>query len=217
MALSFLLGFAAAAILLQVIRIAVNSWQHSRNAQKLGCGNVPSYPCKDPLGIDTLKQGLAADKAKLIPELAEKRTKVISEQENRYVTTFSIRNLGRTHISTIDPKNVQAILATQFKDFELGVFRRYSLHPLLGTGVVSHMLKLVHCVSLIPVVLMCSSSPPTERNGPDLAVCFGLSLPASKSVNWIWKKSMCKRLCKLCPLRPTDGPPQPTSRPSSSA
>ncbi|KAJ5787144.1 Cytochrome P450 E-class CYP52 [Penicillium paradoxum] len=135
MALSFILGFAAAAIVLQVIRMTINSWQHSRNATKLGCGGVPAYPCKDPFGIDTLKQGLAADKVKLIPELAERRNRVISEQENRYVTTFSLLNLGRTHISTIDPKNIQAILATQFKDFELGAARRSALHPLLGTGV----------------------------------------------------------------------------------
>ncbi|KAF4766862.1 hypothetical protein N7455_005527 [Penicillium solitum] len=135
MALSFVLGFAAAALVLQVIRMVFNSWQHSRNAKSLGCGSVPLYPCKDPLGIDNLKQSLAADKAKLVPELAEERVKVISDQESRYVTTFSIRNLGRTHIFTIDPKNIQALLATQFKDFELGSVRRLSLHPLLGTGI----------------------------------------------------------------------------------
>ncbi|KAJ6179432.1 hypothetical protein N7519_009893 [Penicillium mononematosum] len=99
MALSFVLGFAAAAVVLQVIRMVFNSWQHSRNAKKLGCGSVPI------------------------------------NQENRYVTTFSIRNLGRTHIFTIDPKNIQAVLATQFKDFELGSVRQISMHPLLGTGI----------------------------------------------------------------------------------
>jgi hypothetical protein len=139
MTLTFVLGFAAAAIVLQVIRMVVNSWQHSRNAKSLGCGSVPLYPCKDPFGIDNLKQSLAADKENVVPELAEKRIEVISAQENRYVTTFSIRNLGRTHLFTIDPKNIQAVLATQFKDFELGSVRRDSLHPLLGTGIVSHM------------------------------------------------------------------------------
>lgn len=147
MALSFVLGFAAAALVLQVIRMVFNSWQHSRNAKSLGCGSVPLYPCKDPLGIDNLKQSLAADKAKLVPELAEERVKVISDQESRYVTTFSIRNLGRTHIFTIDPKNIQALLATQFKDFELGSVRRLSLHPLLGTGIVSHAIPYLFSIS----------------------------------------------------------------------
>ncbi|CAG8301096.1 unnamed protein product [Penicillium salamii] len=135
MTASFILGFTAAAIVLQVIRMIVNSWQQSRHAKSLGCGSVPLYPCKDPFGINNLKQSLAADKENLVPELAEKRINVISEQENRYVTTFSIRNLGRTHLFTIDPKNIQALLATQFKDFELGSVRRDSMHPLLGTGI----------------------------------------------------------------------------------
>lgn len=142
MTATFIIGFAAAAIVLQVIRMIVNSWQHSRNAKRLGCGSVPHYPCKDPIGINNLKQSLAADKENLVPELAEKRVDIISEQENRYVTTFSITNLGRTNLFTIDPKNIQAVLATQFKDFELGSVRRSSMHPLLGTGIVSHMQDL---------------------------------------------------------------------------
>ncbi|KAJ5963665.1 Cytochrome P450 E-class CYP52 [Penicillium vulpinum] len=135
MTLSFVLVFAAAAIVLQAIRLAFNLWQHSRNAKRLGCRDVPMYPCKDPFGIDTLRQSLIADKAKLVPQLTEERVKIISDQENRYVSTFAIRNLGRTHILTVDPKNIQAILATQFKDFELGSMRRRSVHPLLGTGI----------------------------------------------------------------------------------
>lgn len=185
MALAFVLSFAAAAVVLQVIRMVFNSWQHSRNAKSLGCGSVPMYPSKDPFGIDNLKQSLVADKAKVVPELAEERVKIISEQEKRYVTTFSIRNLGRTHLFTIDPKNIQALLATQFKDFELGSVRRISLHPLLGTGIVSHVLFLLYSLSLRLWVLTVYSSPPMERNGADPVAYFGLSLPASRSVNWI--------------------------------
>ncbi|OGE53674.1 hypothetical protein PENARI_c007G02178 [Penicillium arizonense] len=135
MALTFIVGFAAAAIVLQVIRMVINSWQHSRNAKKLGCGSLPVYPCKDPIGIDTLKQSLAAAKENTVPDLAEKRFEVMAEQENRFVTTFMLRNLGRDGILTIDPKNIQAVLATQFKEFELGDSRRRALHPLLGTGI----------------------------------------------------------------------------------
>jgi hypothetical protein len=182
---SFILGFAAAAIVLQAIRMVINSWQHSRNAKKLGCGSVPLYPCKDPLGIDSLKQSLAADKAKLIPELAEKRIKVISEQEDRYVTTYAIKNLGRTHITTVDPKNIQALLATQFKDFELGSGRRASLHPLLGTGIVSHMPNLLVSTINSKFYANCiNSSLLMEKNGPDLVVYSDLSSLASRSVNW---------------------------------
>jgi hypothetical protein len=44
-------------------------------------------------------------------------------------------------------ENVQAVLATQFKDFELGSVRQISMHPLLGTGIVSHMLAFCTCSS----------------------------------------------------------------------
>ncbi|KAJ5654749.1 hypothetical protein N7490_001752 [Penicillium lividum] len=135
MALTFIVGFATAAFVLQIIRMVINSWQIARNAKRLGCGNLPRYPCKDPIGINTLKQSLVAVKEETLPELAEKRFEVMAKQESRYVTTFMIRNLGRDGIFTIDPKNIQAILATQFKEFELGDSRRRAMHPLLGTGI----------------------------------------------------------------------------------
>lgn len=42
--------------------------------------------------------------------------------------------LGRFAVSTMDPENIKAILATQFKEFGLGN-RKLQLHPLLGEGV----------------------------------------------------------------------------------
>jgi cytochrome P450 len=39
------------------------------------------------------------------------------------------------NIYTCDPKNIQAILATRFQDFELGETRRQSFFPLLGNGI----------------------------------------------------------------------------------
>jgi hypothetical protein len=139
MAYTFVLGFTAAAVIIQIIRTVLASWQHSCKARELGCGSLPLLPCKDFIGIDTLKQSLAADKKKIFPELSTRRIEVVSEKEGRYVTTYGLRNVGHNLVFTVDPKNVQAILATQFKDFEVGEARRHSIHPLLGTGIVSHM------------------------------------------------------------------------------
>ncbi|KAJ5232375.1 hypothetical protein N7468_005331 [Penicillium chermesinum] len=135
MSFTFVLGFAAAAVVLQLLRLVVNSWYHARKAQSLGCGSLPRYPCKDPFGIGTLRESMAADKEKRIPELSEQRVQLMADRENRFVTTFITRNLGNDIIFTIEPRNVQAVLATQFKDFELGGVRRLSMHPLLGTGI----------------------------------------------------------------------------------
>ncbi|KAJ6153483.1 hypothetical protein N7497_007802 [Penicillium chrysogenum] len=49
---------------------------------------------------------------------------------NTYKQTFLSRNL----ITTIEPENVKAILATQFKDFSLGT-RHQQFYPLLGDGI----------------------------------------------------------------------------------
>ncbi|USP73415.1 translation initiation factor if-2 [Curvularia clavata] len=45
--------------------------------------------------------------------------------------------MGVEGIFTIEPKNIQAILATQFKDFGLGKVRNRNFSPLLGHGIFS--------------------------------------------------------------------------------
>jgi len=39
---------------------------------------------------------------------------------------------------TVDPKNIQAVLATQFHDFSLGQTRRGNFFPLLGNGIFTN-------------------------------------------------------------------------------
>lgn len=52
------------------------------------------------------------------------------------VTTYRIFNTFNTSlISTIEPENVQAILATKFNDFELGKDRRENFAEVLGNGI----------------------------------------------------------------------------------
>ncbi|KAJ5172505.1 hypothetical protein N7492_005098 [Penicillium capsulatum] len=135
MTVNFIAGFVAAAVVLQILRVVFNSWQHSRKAQQLGCSKPPSYPCKDPIGIGNLRDVLAADKTKAVPLVWERRMKVMTNQKGRYVPTFILRMMGNDNIFTVDPKNVQAVLATQFKDFELGIVRRRIALQLLGTGI----------------------------------------------------------------------------------
>lgn len=52
---------------------------------------------------------------------------------HQYGSTFKT-SLGRNVVITIEPKNVQAILALKFKDFELGC-RNKAVSPLLGQGI----------------------------------------------------------------------------------
>lgn len=52
-----------------------------------------------------------------------------------YGTTFKAYTPGQNAVFTVEPKNVQTILALKFKDFELGTNRIKSMRPLLGYGI----------------------------------------------------------------------------------
>lgn len=132
--MSPLLILAALAVALRLLWSVFTRLHHAQKARKWHCGAIPSYP-GDIFGINTLKEVLRADKEKLIPVLSQQRVETMTAREGKYVTTFRFRQVGRESIFTSDPKNMQAILATQFKDFELGSNRREALHALLGSGI----------------------------------------------------------------------------------
>ncbi|KAK1149559.1 hypothetical protein N8T08_005108 [Aspergillus melleus] len=49
--------------------------------------------------------------------------------------TFETSILGSTAIHTVEPENIQAMMATEFGNFELGKMRRGVLFPLIGNGI----------------------------------------------------------------------------------
>ncbi|PLB48130.1 putative cytochrome P450 family protein [Aspergillus steynii IBT 23096] len=128
------LAVAAVLLGLRILWSILTSLRHAQNARQRQCGPVPKYP-SDWLGISTLREVMRADHAKMVPPTFRGRFETMRKQENRLVTTFEQVQLGRKSIVTFDPKNVQAVLATQFKDFELGEPRRNALHSLLGSGI----------------------------------------------------------------------------------
>lgn len=137
MSTTLLLSVAVAAIVLRLLSSFVRSIYHAYKARQLGCGSAPLYHGGDPWGICNLRESVKADKAKQVLKMMEGRVQRVSDQEGRPVTTFRLRQMGREMVSTSEPKNIQAVLATQFKDFELGSGRKTSMHPLLGSGIVS--------------------------------------------------------------------------------
>ena len=103
--------------------------RNARKARELKCEEPPLQKNKYPLGIDQIQKALAADKEKLFPIEMAKRTVEIGAITYRYSV------LGNNNIFTADEKNIQAILATQFSDFDLGPTRRGNFWPLLGNGI----------------------------------------------------------------------------------
>ncbi|KAJ5890297.1 Cytochrome P450 E-class CYP52 [Penicillium tannophilum] len=111
------------------------TWRHTQKSRKLGCEEAPLYPSQDPFGVSTLLETLDAAQEKLLPQLAERRVAFLSRRHDRYVSTFRICQAGRENLLTADPKNIQAMLATQFKDFGLGDMRRNVANPVVGHGI----------------------------------------------------------------------------------
>lgn len=138
MALLGLWTFAALTIILvKSVTYIITSWQLLRKQASRGCKDPPIYPCRASPGFGSLVELLAADRANMLCEYVEGRVSTVSEKEGRQVDTFIVRDIGGDKIFTSNPQNVKAVLATQFKEFELGKVRLQSLLPLLGSGIVS--------------------------------------------------------------------------------
>ncbi|PYH93210.1 cytochrome P450 [Aspergillus ellipticus CBS 707.79] len=132
--MSTLLFVATVTPVLYLLYSLLERWQHAQNARKWNCQPIAFYP-GDILGVNTLKEALRHDKDRELPMVTRRRIDAMSAQQNRYTTTFQFRQLGTDVIVSCEPKNVQAVLATQFKDFELGAARRNAMHWLLGRGI----------------------------------------------------------------------------------
>lgn len=129
---NLLLIFSVAAGLITIHLIHALVVQPSRNARKakaLGCGPVPMQASKLPLGIGAVLAFLRNDRAQRAPDYLRETFDAIG----RY--TFQFKALGYTHFFTAEPRNVQALLATQFNDFVIAPDRRMSFRSVTGSGI----------------------------------------------------------------------------------
>lgn len=109
--------------------IFVRPFLSSRKSKALGCGAIPLERTKWPLGLDMVRAGLKADREQRTPDFVTRRFLDIGRW------TFRISILGTSNIITAEPKNVQAVLASQFNDFEMGRARKTNLKAVLGRSI----------------------------------------------------------------------------------
>jgi cytochrome P450 len=106
--------------------------RRARIIKEKGCKPFAKYPHKDPIfGLDLFKENVKLSKEGGIWIEFEKRYNRI----NGGVHTFSQLLLGEEIINTAEPENIKAILATQFKDFQLPSRRKESFQPVFGHGI----------------------------------------------------------------------------------
>jgi hypothetical protein len=135
--ITLLIYFLACFVVYQIASIIVSNRRHAARARVLDCKMPPRIPCPDPFGINNIRRLLKSDREKRMPEYLIERTEEVSHLEGRNVSTMVQSLLGKDGFFTVEPKNIQAILATQFKDFGLGDARNNNFKPLLGRGIVS--------------------------------------------------------------------------------
>lgn len=124
----FGLAFATFAFCVAVNKL-IQDRQHAATAARLGCQPPPRLRHRVPFGLDLIFELFRADRKKVLPEYLKERF------ARAGASTYSSQFLNTTTIFTNDPKNLQAILSTQFEDFSLGTRRRASFLPFLGHGI----------------------------------------------------------------------------------
>ncbi|EXJ60322.1 hypothetical protein A1O7_04474 [Cladophialophora yegresii CBS 114405] len=125
------LGLFGFSVVYFIIASFLSNRYHARKARELGCQPAWERPYRLPLGIDLVKEVMDADKNHVVPNYF---LDVYNNKAGKRAT-WSQNMLGSYGYVTSDPKNVQAILATQFNDFELGEARRGNFFPMLGNGI----------------------------------------------------------------------------------
>ncbi|KAJ5152740.1 uncharacterized protein N7482_009218 [Penicillium canariense] len=108
------------------LRYLAQLHHHRKHAKQLHC-QPPATGNSSFLGIPAF--------LRLHQAVREKRwIDYLCDQFDLHGTTFTQRFLSRKLLTTIEPENVKAILATQFQDFCLGT-RHEQFYPLLGDGI----------------------------------------------------------------------------------
>ncbi|KAK6004829.1 hypothetical protein QM012_007608 [Aureobasidium pullulans] len=83
-------------------------------------------------GFSALFEVLGASKAHRLLEANQQRFAKMNAK------TFSMSNMGKTSIYTIEPENVKAMLATHFQSWSLPELRKTAFYPLFGHGIFTN-------------------------------------------------------------------------------
>jgi hypothetical protein len=141
----------ASAIVLSALYSLVTFWRLKRKAIALGCKPVPVWRVWDLFGINMTVTMTKAMSGNRLSEEIHSILKEVQEREGRECTTFQVYfPPGLLHFFTFDPRNLQAVLATQFKDFQIPSSRLAGFRQLLGQGIVSDSCcGLLYCLTAI--------------------------------------------------------------------
>ncbi|KAF8585826.1 cytochrome P450 monooxygenase pc-3 [Ramaria rubella] len=111
-----------------LISAQISLLKETIGALRLGALVVPRVEGRLPGNIDLLYRGFTANKPEYLGELW-------LDPIRRLGTTFAIRILHDQRLCTLNPKNVQKILALDFEAYRKGNFFNKIMESMLGVGV----------------------------------------------------------------------------------
>lgn len=111
---------------------------HASRAAALGCKRPQRAFDRDSSGVLSFIDGFRASQEKKTLEWFTGEFDRLTEEKGSPVSTVIIRTpFFQDVLFTCEPKNIQSILALDFKTFELGIGRTDNFYCLLGSGIVS--------------------------------------------------------------------------------
>lgn len=124
-------GLGCLYLLYRLVQQAITYHRRALVIRKHGCKAIPSYPHRDPIfGLDLfIKNSRLSKNGGFLDNLRDRYENIVG----RY--TMTALTLGERMILTAEPENIKAILATQFKDFNLPPRRKDAFHPIFGHGI----------------------------------------------------------------------------------
>lgn len=111
--------------------------RQAAKAKAFGCQPAPLFRPWDVFGVQNFKIEMNGMKTNRLSYAFLDRRNEMSAKVGRDCKTFRIKYPpGETWFYTFDPKNLQAVLATQFQDFQQPAARVGAFEALLGLGIV---------------------------------------------------------------------------------
>ncbi|KAI4939601.1 uncharacterized protein J4E92_000887 [Alternaria infectoria] len=107
--------------------VADNHQEEDRYAAQMGCKAPPKWAAKWPQGLDLLLKARQHARAQTILQF-------FVDIVDSSGPTHEQQLLGARGINTVEPRNIEEILSTQFEDFSLGL-RPKHFAPLMGSGI----------------------------------------------------------------------------------
>ncbi len=114
-----------------LLRRTVLAIRRSRVIRKHNCKPPPAISQRDPFfGLDIVFEVLLSLRK-------QKRNASFEELFNKYGSTFKSRVYNTQKIFTIEPKNLQAVFATDFDSWGVEPVRLFFFEPFVGRGVMT--------------------------------------------------------------------------------